>query len=93
MPLREIAMWVFCPSNGPAPIKVGFASSALQKVGRHVWGVGAFHPPNKQLLSFNFRLSTSRSTVGVIWCSSLKTKRLFIRREMDMQAIPILDAI
>ncbi|XP_062209841.1 hypothetical protein At1g04090-like [Phragmites australis] len=32
----DIAMWVFCPFNGPATIKVGFASFALQKVGRHV---------------------------------------------------------
>jgi hypothetical protein len=32
----DIAMWVFCPFNGPATIKVGFASFALEKVGRHV---------------------------------------------------------
>lgn len=32
----DIAMWVFCPFNGPATIKVGFASFALQKVGRHI---------------------------------------------------------
>lgn len=31
----DIAMWVFCPFNGPATIKVGLASFALQKVGRH----------------------------------------------------------
>lgn len=31
----DIAMWVFCPFNGPATIKIGFASFALQKVGRH----------------------------------------------------------
>lgn len=31
----DIAMWVFCPFNGPATIKVGPASFALQKVGRH----------------------------------------------------------
>ncbi|KAG2543584.1 hypothetical protein PVAP13_9NG760600 [Panicum virgatum] len=32
----DIAMWVFCPFNGPATIKVSFASFALQKVGRHI---------------------------------------------------------
>jgi hypothetical protein len=31
----DIAMWVFCPFNGPATIKIGLASFALQKVGRH----------------------------------------------------------
>jgi hypothetical protein len=31
----DIAMWVFCPFNGPATIKVGLASFALKKVGRH----------------------------------------------------------
>lgn len=32
----DIAMWVFCPFNGPATLKVGMMNFALSKVGRHV---------------------------------------------------------
>lgn len=32
----DIAMWVFCPFNGPATIKIGIANFSLPKVGRHV---------------------------------------------------------
>ncbi|XP_057961876.1 hypothetical protein At1g04090 [Malania oleifera] len=32
----DIAMWVFCPFNGPATIKVGLVSIAMSKVGEHV---------------------------------------------------------
>lgn len=32
----DIAMWVFCPFNGPGTLKVGMISIALSKVGRHV---------------------------------------------------------
>ncbi|KAK1265790.1 hypothetical protein QJS04_geneDACA000099 [Acorus gramineus] len=32
----DIAMWVFCPFNGPATLKIGVASLAFSKVGRHV---------------------------------------------------------
>lgn len=32
----DIAMWVFCPFNGPATIKVGLANFSLSKIGRHV---------------------------------------------------------
>ncbi|GMH13091.1 hypothetical protein Nepgr_014932 [Nepenthes gracilis] len=32
----DIAMWVFCPFNGPATIKVGLANVAMNKVGEHV---------------------------------------------------------
>jgi hypothetical protein len=78
-------MWVPCPFNGPATsIKVGFASIALQGVGRHVgdW----------ERIS-NFSGERVGSWTLVIWSSSLETKRLFICGEMGMQAIPILGAI
>lgn len=32
----DIAMWVFCPFNGPATVKIGLLSFALNKVGEHV---------------------------------------------------------
>ncbi|XP_043707000.1 uncharacterized protein LOC122656511 [Telopea speciosissima] len=32
----DIAMWVFCPFNGPATIKVGVLSFALSMIGQHV---------------------------------------------------------
>jgi Vacuolar protein sorting-associated protein 62 len=32
----DIAMWVFCPFNGPATIKVGIANFPLSKIGQHV---------------------------------------------------------
>ncbi|WOL07082.1 hypothetical protein Cni_G15818 [Canna indica] len=32
----DIAMWVFCPFNGPATIKVGMTNFALSKIGQHV---------------------------------------------------------
>ncbi|KAG6528214.1 uncharacterized protein LOC122041453 [Zingiber officinale] len=32
----DIAMWIFCPFNGPATIKVGVANFPLSKVGRHI---------------------------------------------------------
>ncbi|KAL8130646.1 hypothetical protein V2J09_019801 [Rumex salicifolius] len=32
----DIVMWVFCPFNGPATLKVGLANVALGKVGEHV---------------------------------------------------------
>lgn len=32
----DIAMWVFCPFNGPATLKVGLMNIALSKVGQHV---------------------------------------------------------
>ncbi|KAI4350075.1 hypothetical protein L6164_010598 [Bauhinia variegata] len=32
----DIAMWVFCPFNGPATIKVGWMSIAMNKIGEHV---------------------------------------------------------
>ncbi|XP_020094384.1 uncharacterized protein LOC109714255 [Ananas comosus] len=32
----DIAMWVFCPFNGPATIKVGVFDFPLSKIGRHV---------------------------------------------------------
>ncbi|KAF7817803.1 vacuolar protein sorting-associated protein 62 [Senna tora] len=32
----DIAMWVFCPFNGPATIKVGIMNIALNKIGEHV---------------------------------------------------------
>lgn len=32
----DIAMWVFCPFNGPATLKVGLANFTLNKVGEHV---------------------------------------------------------
>lgn len=32
----DIMMWVFCPFNGPATIKVGLMSIAMSKIGEHV---------------------------------------------------------
>ncbi|KAF5459426.1 hypothetical protein F2P56_023373 [Juglans regia] len=32
----DIAMWVFCPFNGPATLKVGLVNIALSKIGEHV---------------------------------------------------------
>ncbi|XP_011080117.1 uncharacterized protein LOC105163463 [Sesamum indicum] len=32
----DIAMWVFCPFNGPGTLKVGMMNIALSKVGQHV---------------------------------------------------------
>ncbi|KAL6968140.1 hypothetical protein U1Q18_033943 [Sarracenia purpurea var. burkii] len=32
----DIAMWVFCPFNGPATLKVGIVNLALSKIGQHV---------------------------------------------------------
>ncbi|KAI4301030.1 hypothetical protein L6164_034349 [Bauhinia variegata] len=32
----DIAMWVFCPFNGPATLKVGRMNFAFSKIGRHV---------------------------------------------------------
>lgn len=32
----DIVMWVFCPFNGPATIKVGLVSIAMSKIGEHV---------------------------------------------------------
>ncbi|KAG8641841.1 uncharacterized protein LOC110627328 isoform X1 [Manihot esculenta] len=32
----DIAMWVFCPFNGPATLKVGPVNVALSKIGQHV---------------------------------------------------------
>ncbi|XP_057965740.1 hypothetical protein At1g04090-like [Malania oleifera] len=32
----DIVMWVFCPFNGPATLKVGIMNIALSKIGQHV---------------------------------------------------------
>ncbi|KAL4637652.1 hypothetical protein ACB092_03G092500 [Castanea dentata] len=32
----DIVMWVFCPFNGPATLKVGLMSIAMSKIGQHV---------------------------------------------------------
>ncbi|CAN6485825.1 unnamed protein product [Victoria cruziana] len=32
----DIAMWVFCPFNGPATLKIGLKSISLGKIGQHV---------------------------------------------------------
>lgn len=32
----DIVMWVFCPFNGPATLKVGLMSIAMNKIGQHV---------------------------------------------------------
>ncbi|KAL6146846.1 hypothetical protein ACLB2K_057523 [Fragaria x ananassa] len=32
----DVAMWIFCPFNGPATIKVGVLSFAMNKIGEHV---------------------------------------------------------
>lgn len=32
----DIAMWVFCPFNGPATLKVGLMNIAMNKIGEHV---------------------------------------------------------
>ncbi|KAE7997890.1 hypothetical protein FH972_002483 [Carpinus fangiana] len=32
----DIAMWVFCPFNGPVTLKVGLVNIALSKIGEHV---------------------------------------------------------
>lgn len=32
----DIAMWVFCPFNGPGTLKVGIMNIALSKIGQHV---------------------------------------------------------
>uniref|UniRef100_A0A7N0TFB7 Vacuolar protein sorting-associated protein 62 n=1 Tax=Kalanchoe fedtschenkoi TaxID=63787 RepID=A0A7N0TFB7_KALFE len=32
----DVAMWIFCPFNGPATLKVGLVSIALNKIGEHV---------------------------------------------------------
>lgn len=32
----DIAMWVFCPFNGPATLKVGLVNISLSKIGEHV---------------------------------------------------------
>ncbi|XP_022758537.1 uncharacterized protein LOC111305347 isoform X2 [Durio zibethinus] len=33
---NDIAMWIFCPFNGPATLKVGYMNIALSKIGQHV---------------------------------------------------------
>ncbi|RDY02465.1 hypothetical protein CR513_14068, partial [Mucuna pruriens] len=32
----DIAMWVFCPFNGPATLKIGIKNISFSKIGRHV---------------------------------------------------------
>ncbi|KAB2003649.1 hypothetical protein ERO13_D11G139600v2 [Gossypium hirsutum] len=32
----DIAMWIFCPFNGPATLKVGVMNYSLSKIGQHV---------------------------------------------------------
>lgn len=32
----DIAIWIFCPFNGPATLKVGIMNIALSKIGQHV---------------------------------------------------------
>ncbi|KAL5054885.1 hypothetical protein RYX36_035567 [Vicia faba] len=32
----DIAMWIFCPFNGPATLKIGLKSIPLSKIGEHV---------------------------------------------------------
>ncbi|KAA8543421.1 hypothetical protein F0562_021084 [Nyssa sinensis] len=32
----DIAMWVFCPFNGPATLRIGIVNLALSKIGEHV---------------------------------------------------------
>ncbi|WOL06170.1 hypothetical protein Cni_G14902 [Canna indica] len=32
----DIAMWIFCPFNGPATVKIGVLNFPLKKVGQHV---------------------------------------------------------
>lgn len=32
----DLAMWVFCPFNGPATLKIGLVNVALSKIGQHV---------------------------------------------------------
>ncbi|KAJ4720909.1 Vacuolar protein sorting-associated protein 62 [Melia azedarach] len=32
----DIAMWIFCPFNGPATLKIGLMSIAMTKIGQHV---------------------------------------------------------
>ncbi|KAK8486696.1 hypothetical protein V6N11_069058 [Hibiscus sabdariffa] len=32
----DIAMWIFCPFNGSATLKIGIANIALNKIGQHV---------------------------------------------------------
>ncbi|GMN69047.1 hypothetical protein TIFTF001_038111 [Ficus carica] len=32
----DIAMWVFCPFNGPATLKVGLVNVALSRIGEHI---------------------------------------------------------
>ncbi|KAK9292328.1 hypothetical protein L1049_020294 [Liquidambar formosana] len=32
----DIAMWIFCPFNGPSTVKVGLVSIAMSKIGQHV---------------------------------------------------------
>ncbi|KAH7690918.1 Vacuolar protein sorting-associated protein 62 [Dioscorea alata] len=32
----DIAMWVFCPFNGPATIKIGVINVSMSKIGQHV---------------------------------------------------------
>ncbi|KAF5482482.1 hypothetical protein F2P56_003048 [Juglans regia] len=32
----DIVMWVFCPFNGPAKLKIGLVNIALSKIGQHV---------------------------------------------------------
>lgn len=32
----DIVMWIFCPFNGPATLKAGFMTIALNKIGQHV---------------------------------------------------------
>lgn len=34
--LTDFAMWVFCPFNGPATLKIGVASIPFSKIGQHV---------------------------------------------------------
>ncbi|CAM8939431.1 unnamed protein product [Rhodiola kirilowii] len=32
----DIAMWIFCPFNGPSTLKVGLMSIAMNKIGQHI---------------------------------------------------------
>ncbi|XP_044492274.1 uncharacterized protein LOC123216003 [Mangifera indica] len=51
----DIAMWIFCPFNGPGTLKVGIMNIALSKIGQHV---GDWE---------HFTLRISNFT-GELWC-------------------------
>ncbi|KAK9692029.1 hypothetical protein RND81_09G236400 [Saponaria officinalis] len=55
----DIAMWIFCPFNGPATLKAGLANISLNRVGEHV----------SDWEHFTLRVSNFNGELSSIYCS------------------------